>query len=134
MTKIGVEKLRKDGEKIWKLLEARKPESPTSKSKPRPQRNPQKFYLIPAELVERICRKPNLDNTIRVIFALEKLWYQRFRENPVKLTNETLKEFGVSRYQKYRALKYLQETGCIEVERRVRKSPLVTLNWFPTNR
>ena len=46
---------------------------------------------------------------------------------PIKLTNIMAAEVGVSPDAKRRALDELEQAGLVEVERRARKSPLVTL-------
>lgn len=43
------------------------------------------------------------------------------------LPNERLKRVGISRYMKYRALRELEAAGLIVVERRQRKTVMVTL-------
>ena len=45
-----------------------------------------------------------------------------------------LRGFRVSKDQKSRALTALETVGLISVERQLRKSPLVTLNWKPIKR
>ena len=47
--------------------------------------------------------------------------------NPVPLTSTYLKRFGLSRWDKQRALSVLQSAGLIRVERRGRNNPLVWL-------
>ena len=49
------------------------------------------------------------------------------RTNPVALTTSRLKQSGISRMDKLRALAALEKSGLISVERRPRKNPLVTL-------
>jgi hypothetical protein len=57
---------------------------------------------------------------------LYEYWRQGSR-NPVKLPNGMLDLEGVSRYAKYRELNNLERRGLVTVQRRQRKSPLVTL-------
>jgi hypothetical protein len=45
----------------------------------------------------------------------------------IPLANRALAKMGVDRYTKYRALDCLERAGLIRVERRGRRSPLVTL-------
>jgi hypothetical protein len=45
------------------------------------------------------------------------------RGEPFTLSNSMLHMSGVSRWQKWRALRELQELGLITIERRSRKSP-----------
>jgi hypothetical protein len=43
------------------------------------------------------------------------------------LSNVMLKDFGLNRHTKYQGLKHLEEAGLIEVERRFKKNPKVTI-------
>ena len=63
--------------------------------------------------------------------ALYEMWYRDCHYNPVKLTSRALRKYGVSRWQKYRALKVLEKSGWIWIEREPRKSPFVTMKWLP---
>ena len=47
---------------------------------------------------------------------------------PIRLANGMLKIDGVSRASKWRALAELERRGLISIERRSRKSPLITVN------
>ena len=54
------------------------------------------------------------------------------RSNTVALSNGALRELGISRYAKYRALAWLREAGVIAIEEaNTRRSVRVTLLWFP---
>ena len=49
----------------------------------------------------------------------------------VALSNCELREFGVSRYAKYRALAFLQGAGALTIEAYNGRAIRVTLHWFP---
>jgi hypothetical protein len=66
-------------------------------------------------------------NTYRVAIHLLDACFQA-RGKPVTVPNGWLKELGVSRFAKYRALVLLERLGMITVEKRPRKSPIVTVN------
>jgi hypothetical protein len=57
------------------------------------------------------------------------LLYQHWKtgDGPIKLSNVSLAKVGVSRREKWRALAELESLGLIRVERRPRRSPLVTV-------
>jgi hypothetical protein len=57
------------------------------------------------------------------------LWYlaRRGRSQTVVLTQAALKQHGLGRWAKYRALKALESAGLVSVRRRDRKNPQVTL-------
>jgi hypothetical protein len=52
-----------------------------------------------------------------------------FRDHgvPVRLSNQRLAAIGISRRQKWRGLRELEELGLVGVERRLRKAPIVSL-------
>ena len=67
---------------------------------------------------------------LTVLLVLCETWFLDLgHKNPVKLTSESLRLYKISRGQKDRALKVLEEYGAITVNRRPRKNPMVTLNW-----
>jgi hypothetical protein len=68
---------------------------------------------------------------VGVMAALYEIWYRGCQYNPVRLTSATLRKYGVSPHQKLRALRFLEKSGCIWVDREHGKNPLVTLKWLP---
>src|SRR4051794_40604721 len=50
---------------------------------------------------------------------------------PIKVTNELVAKFGVSKKSKYKALKALREAGLIGLQQDPKKSPLVTILQVP---
>ena len=136
VTAFDPEKIRIPEDKFQEMCKRRKPAGnssshPEVKRKPRSKSNQLLYYIIPAELVETLGKDRRGAGAMMVVCTLHKLWFRRFGENPVKLTNESLEEFGVSRTRKNGALMLLQETGFIEVQKRTGKSSLVTLKWLP---
>jgi hypothetical protein len=65
--------------------------------------------------------------TYRVALHLLYLHWKGKGE-PIKLANGMLEEDGVSRHAKRRALIYLERRGLITVERRLKRSPIVTVH------
>jgi len=62
--------------------------------------------------------------------VLYRTWFLDWEhKNPIKLTSESLRACGISRWQKLRALKILEKYGAITVARTNGKNPMVTLNW-----
>jgi hypothetical protein len=78
------------------------------------------FILVPFEMV------PAFSPQSRVLLRLLYLIRWR-RRNTVVLANKELAKWGVSRKQKLKALRKLEQAGHIVVEWRKRKSPRVTL-------
>jgi hypothetical protein len=59
------------------------------------------------------------------IYLHHKVW--KDGNATVKIANQTLESWGVGRKEKYKALHSLKEAGLISIERRPRRSPLVTI-------
>jgi hypothetical protein len=70
---------------------------------------------------------PQLTNTTALVALY--LLHRAFKEHrqTVKLANSSLASQGIYRQQKWRALIELETLGLISVERRPRKSPIITL-------
>jgi hypothetical protein len=88
--------------------------------KPKRPRLDGQFIRVPFEAVKLFSPQGRV-----VLQLLYLVWWHRSRT--VVLANKKLTEWGVSRYQKYRALENLERAGLMSVERRVAKSPRVTL-------
>jgi hypothetical protein len=84
----------------------------------------QHFVMVPWDWLDKLigCR----GQTLRVAFVILYLNWKA-RGTPIKLSNSMLLMDGVSRRSKWRALEHLEQVGLISVERRVRKSPIVTV-------
>jgi hypothetical protein len=84
------------------------------------------FVQLPLALVDKVGRHSR-DKTFVVLCHLLHLeWKQR--GGPIKLPNGLLDKLGVGRGAKSRALSKLERLGIVSVERRDRKSPIVTIN------
>jgi hypothetical protein len=66
-----------------------------------------------------------------VLAALYETWFRDTHYNPVRLTSQILRKYGVTRHQKLRTLKLLEKSGRIWVDREHGKNPFVTLKWLP---
>jgi hypothetical protein len=53
--------------------------------------------------------------------------------NPVRLTYQSQKAIGLSRFATMRALRRLELEGVVSIERHRGRAPLVTHRWFPTS-
>ena len=95
----------------------------------RPQSKKFDFYRFPAKVLESVA----IVSKSPVFIILCVLYRLRVKtgRNPVILTSKTLRNFGLSRHQKFRALKLLEKTGHISVERVKGKNPQIMLNWWP---
>ena len=89
------------------------------------QKRRKHFIKVPWTWAERLV-KAHYIATYRV--ALHLL-YQHWKEHGETFTvaNGMLAIEGVSRWQKWRALQELEQLGLIRVQRRPRKSPLITV-------
>src|SRR5437870_3990955 len=79
---------------------------------------------MPLDWFERVSRLPGKAPVVATL-----LWYRSKREGSatVTLTQVFLNTFGISRQARYRALQSLEAAGLISVQRRPRKSPVVTV-------
>jgi hypothetical protein len=67
---------------------------------------------------------------LTVLLVLYETWFLDLEhKNPVRLTSESLRLYKISRGQKDRALKVLEEYGAVTVDRTNGRNPMVTLNW-----
>jgi hypothetical protein len=83
------------------------------------------FVMLPLEWMERL----ESARYIATPKVAHRLLHQSFkdRRHVIRLANGVLALKGVSRDQKWRALGELEALGLISIERRPRKSPIVTL-------
>jgi hypothetical protein len=97
----------------------------------RRQQREKKQKLIFARIPYVLGMKAAADCPSPLLATLLALWYLRFtrHKNPVELPNTYLKEWGITRRGKYKALKTLEDAGLVQVEYRENKSPRVTLLW-----
>lgn len=79
---------------------------------------------MPLEWAARAARLPG--KSMQVGLAL---WFVagKVQTRCVSLTNVEGSRFGLERSSKYRGLVWLEEAGLIEVERKLGRSPIVTL-------
>jgi hypothetical protein len=83
------------------------------------------FVQLPLALVDKVACHSR-DKTFAVLcYLLHENWKQG--GGPIKVPNGFLNKLGVGRGAKSRALKKLERLGIISVERRDRKSPIVTI-------
>ncbi len=88
-----------------------------------------KFIRFPREWEYQLARMEGASaTTYRVaLFLLWESWRSDLRR--VKLSNAALRDWGVGREAKRRALDKLGRAGLVSVERRARKSPTVTVKF-----
>jgi hypothetical protein len=83
------------------------------------------FVTIPLAWKDRLFESHRLF-TIMVGIELRFLFFKAFHK-PFPLTNTAMEKIGVERHAKYRALAELEDLGLIKVEKRLKKSPLITV-------
>jgi hypothetical protein len=84
-----------------------------------------RFVMVPLKWAEQATRATNSQGAFVWIWLLHLAW--KAKSHTVTLANAQLEASGISRKVKMRALRDLERAGLIRVERRSRKSPLVTL-------
>jgi hypothetical protein len=70
----------------------------------------------------------------KILVELDRLILKGRGRNPVRLTNQRLRELGINRATKQYQLRRLGAAGTIKVETQERKWTLVTHLWFPVQR
>jgi hypothetical protein len=90
------------------------------------QKRQQHFVRMPWAWVERL-RNTKSANTYRVALHLLYLYWKTGGAS-FSLANGGLAMEGVTRHAKWRALRELERLGLIMVERRPRKSPLISIS------
>jgi hypothetical protein len=86
------------------------------------------FYQFPKAVIDQIVRTTH-NAELAVLARLYELWFLNFQRNPVALSSVGVRAMGISRFSQMRALKSLEESKQISIERRKNKSPLVTIHW-----
>jgi hypothetical protein len=87
------------------------------------------FYQFPKAVVDALVQV-NYAPAWALAAAVYKGWYDDFKKhNPVKLTSALLAEFRVSKDQKSKGLKLLEQSDQFLVERFRDHNPLITMKW-----
>jgi hypothetical protein len=98
------------------------------RSEKKPKREIQ-FFQFPKPVLVTIIRSGYMP-ALAVAAAIHETWYRGFRRNPITLTSTRLGEFRISKDQKLRALKILEQSGCFLVKRFRGRNPVITLKWL----
>jgi hypothetical protein len=105
------------------------PSTPTKSRLAHKSRYEIKHYQFPAAVVETLIQI-DYAPAWRLVAAVYKAWYRDFKKrNPVRLTSDALTGFRISKDQKSRALKILEQTDHFLVERFPRRNPFVMMRW-----
>ncbi len=83
------------------------------------------FVKVPLWWAVQAAQATKSPKALVWLWLLHRSW--KGRSKTVVMSNAKLKEWGVTRLQKYRALRELEEAGLITVDWRRCKSPVVTL-------
>ena len=101
--------------------------------KPSPPRKPKReieFYPFPGDVVAALIRA-NYAPAWTLAAVIYKTWYRDYKKlNPVLVTSAILAIYGLTRHQKSRALKVLEDSGQYIVERSANRNPLVMMKWI----
>ena len=65
--------------------------------------------------------------SLRVALIIWRTYKVNGSQDTFKLTKKFCEPFGISRYQRFRGLKGLEEAGLIEVDQKSGRAPVVTL-------
>jgi hypothetical protein len=103
---------------------------PANKSSPPRKPKREMHYWFPKRVLAAIVRT-NYMPTLPIAMAVYQAWYRDFKHrNPVKLTSALLTEFRISKKQKIKGLKFLEQSGQFLVERFPGHNPRVMMNWI----
>jgi len=91
---------------------------PTKRAKPQ-------FAKVPLHLAGLAANATGEKGWLVWVLLLHRSWRQQTRT--IVLPNGLLRQYGIGRKTKYRALKRLAAVGLIEVECRANKNPIVTV-------
>ena len=89
------------------------------------QKQRQHFIKVPMAWDERLYGARHAITYNVAHYLLYRHW--KGNGQPILLANEALRMRGVERRAKWRALRELEQLGLISIERRRRKSPLITV-------
>jgi hypothetical protein len=104
---------------------------PADKSSPpsKPKREIE-FYPFPGDVVDALIRA-NYAPAWTLAAVIYRAWYRDYKKlNPVLVTSAILAKYGLTRRQKSRALKILEDSGQYIVERSANRNPLVMMKWI----
>ena len=105
-------------------------EPPAAKPIPQKSKKEIEFYQFPKAVVDALIQA-NYAPAWALAAAIYKGWYKDFKKrNPVKLTSALLAEFRISKNQKAKGLKFLEQSDLFLVERFRGHNPLVTMKWI----
>ena len=83
------------------------------------------FALVPLARAAEVTKCTKTQGAMVWIVLIYLAWKNK---NPtVSLSNETMRQYGVNRHVKYRALARLEAAGIITIKWRNKQSPIVTL-------
>ena len=103
---------------------------PPAISVPQKSKKEIEFYQFPKAVVDALIQA-NYAPAWALAAAIYKGWYKDFKKrNPVKLTSALLAEFRISKNQKSKGLKFLEQSDLFLVERFRGHNPLVTMKWI----
>ena len=83
------------------------------------------FIRVPLKRAEEVCKTAGPQATVVWTLLLYMAW--RAKSSRFACPNGLMRQFGICRQTKYRALEKLEAAGIIAVDRPPRRSPIVTL-------
>jgi hypothetical protein len=120
-----------DADDLWleddRLEAAWQQEAALDGMPPRPRKGWVACPMVWLNCVRQHVRSPN---QFFILLVLYRRCYMS-RSQTVSLPNSELAAYGISRYAKYRLLRWLQDAGIATAENRNGQATRVTLLWFP---
>jgi hypothetical protein len=89
--------------------------------------NKSEFYVpsIPIPWLKKIYVLPGA--SLKVALIIWRTYRMENSQNTFKLTKKYCEPFEISRYQRFRGLRGLEEAGLIEVDQKPGRAPVITL-------
>jgi hypothetical protein len=83
------------------------------------------FVMVPLETMVVACAALNCRKALVWLWLLHQVW--RTKKRTVRVPNKALAQLGVTRDVKRQALEQLEAAGLVNVDRRPRNTPLITV-------
>jgi hypothetical protein len=118
----------------WQKAQAEQRRRAEKDTPPTKKESGLQFYRFPRSVIQQILKASHGRGgmaSMVILFVLYELWFTRRNYNPVMLTSRSLRQYGISMGLKCYALKLLEKSGQILVDRSPGKNPWVTLKWLP---
>jgi hypothetical protein len=97
---------------------------------PKRARTAETFARIPHERARELW--PHISSAgWMILIEIDRLILKGRGRNPLKLSNQRLRELGISKHAKHRQLRKLEAAGVVKVHQQRREATVILHLWFP---